>query len=125
MPHVAKLVLLQFNTDPDCTARRDLLRGLSATVIEDEPRWPIFFDTVARERPDAIVIAGGTLPQHAREAARYLGDGFNTRDIPVFMVDVPKKELDEVRLAAPRAKIVDRSQLASALMSTSNPKNPL
>ena len=115
---MAKLVLLQFNTDPDSTARRDLLRGLGATVIEDEPRWPVFFDTVVRERPDAVVIAGGILPQHAREAARYLGDGFNTRDIPVFMVDVPTKELDEARAAAPRAKIVDHSELANAIKST-------
>ena len=39
-------------------------------------------------------------------------------DVPVFMVDVPTKELDEARAAAPRAKIVDHSELANAIKST-------
>jgi hypothetical protein len=112
---MAKLVLLQFDTDPDCAARREALRSLGATIVEDEPRWPLFFDTVVRERPDAIVIACSTLSQHAREAARYLGDGFNTRDIPVIVVDVPARELEETRAAALRAIIVARSDLASAV----------
>jgi hypothetical protein len=112
---MAKLALLQFDTDPDCGARREALRGIEAIVVEDEPRWPAFFDTVARERPDVIAIACGTLSRHAREAARYLGDGFNTRNIPVFLVDVPAKEVDETKASAPRAMIVDRAELASAL----------
>ena len=115
---MAKLVLLQFDTDPDCEARREILRGLGATIVEDEPRWPVFFDTVVQARPDAVIIAGSMLPEHAREAARYLGDGFNTRDIPVFLVDVPAKEVDETRAAAPRATILDRGSLAAALKKT-------
>jgi len=112
---MAKLALLQFDTDPECAARRDSLRALGATLVEDEPRWPVFFDTIARERPDVIAIACGTLSRHGREAARYLGDGFNTRNIPVFLVDVPSNELVMTRASAPNATIVDRAELASAL----------
>jgi hypothetical protein len=115
---MAKLALLQFKTDPDCAARRDAVKGLSATMVEDEPRWPVFFDAIVRERPDAIVIACSILPQHAREAARYLGDGFNTRDIPVYLVDVPRDEVARAHAAAPRATIVERGELASALART-------
>jgi fructose-1-phosphate kinase PfkB-like protein len=111
---MAKLVLLQFDTDPECAARRDALSSVGATIVEGEPRWPVFFDTVLRERPDAIVIAGSTLSEHAREAARYLGEGFNTRNIPVVLVDVPPKELELTREAAPRTIIVKRDELAQA-----------
>jgi len=118
---MAKLALLQFDTDPECAARRDALRALGVTVVEDEPRWPVFFDTVARERPDVIAIACGTLSRHAREAARYLGDGFNTRNIPVFLVDVPARELATTRASAPNATIVDRADLATALKKALSP----
>jgi len=114
---MAKIALLQFDTDPECEARRDLLHGVGAAIVEDEPRWPAFFDTIARERPDAIVIACTVLPQHAREAARYLGDGFNTRDIPVYLVDVPSSDYNLTRSAAPRATIIDVKDLPKKLGS--------
>ncbi len=113
-----KLALLQFDTDPRCAARRDALGRVRATLVEDEPRWPTFFDAVVRERPDAIVIACAVLSQHAREAARYLGEGFNTRNIPVFLVDVPSAEYNETRGSAPRATIVELDALPSALEKT-------
>ena len=112
---MAKIALLQFDTDAACAARRDAVAKTGAAVVEGEPRWPAFFDLVTRERPDAIVIACPILPRHAREAARYLGDGFNTRDIPVYLVDVPPSDYNEFRASAPRATIVDMSDLQSAL----------
>ena len=112
---MAKLALLQFDTDPACGARRAAVASLGATVVEGEPRWPAFFDLITRERPDVIVIACAILSRHAREAARYLGDGFNTRNIPVYLVDVPAAEYNETRASAPRATIVNPSDLASTL----------
>ena len=112
---MAKILLLQFDSDPDCAVRRDLLSGLGATLVVDEPRWPTFFDTLNRERPDVIVISLAVIPSHGREAARYIKDGFNTRNIPVILTDVPAKEIDVVRKSAPTAVIVERSDLADAV----------
>ncbi|HYK53098.1 MAG TPA: hypothetical protein VEV38_06180 [Candidatus Eremiobacteraceae bacterium] len=112
---MAKLALLQFDTDPACAARRAAVASLGATVVEGEPRWPAFFDLITKERPDAIIIACSILPRHPREAARYLGDGFNSRNIPVYLVDVPGAEYNEFHASAPRATIVQLSELASAL----------
>ena len=114
-----KLALLQFDTDPDCAARREALARIRATLVEDEPRWPAFFDTIVRQRPDAIVIACSVLPQHAREAARYLGDGFNTRNIPVFLVDVPSAQYNDFRSSAPRATIVENLDALAAAIEKS------
>jgi hypothetical protein len=110
-----KIVLLQFDTDADCAARREALSGIGATIVEGEPRWPTFFDIIARERPDIIVIACTVIPQHGREAARYLGDGFNTRDIPVVLTDVAPRDLDATRKSAPKAQIVSREGLAGTV----------
>ena len=62
-----------------------------------------------------IVIACAILSRHPREAARYLGDGFNTRNIPVYLVDVQAAEYNETRTSAPRATIVELSELPSTL----------
>jgi hypothetical protein len=110
-----KLALLQFDTDPDRESRRRLLSGLGANVVETEPRWPTFFQTIERERPDAVVIACSVIPQHAREAARYLGEGFNTRNIPVVLVDVLPRDLTATLTAAPSATIVDGDGLVDAV----------
>ena len=112
---MGKLALLQFDTDPACAARRAAVGSLGMIVVEGEPRWPAFFDLVTKERPDAIVIACAMLPRHPREAARYLGDGFNTRNIPVYLVDVPAAEHNEFSASAPRARIVSMDDLASAI----------
>jgi fructose-1-phosphate kinase PfkB-like protein len=112
---MAKLALLQFVTDPECANRRALLATLGMMMVEAEPRWPVFFDVIERERPDVIVIACGVIPQHAREAARYLGDGFNTRNIPVILVDVRPENLSATKASAPNAIIVDRPDLAAAV----------
>ncbi|HET9343539.1 MAG TPA: hypothetical protein VFO25_11565 [Candidatus Eremiobacteraceae bacterium] len=112
---MAKIALLQFDTDPACAARRAAVASLGATVVEGEPRWPAFFDLITKERPDVIVIACAILSRHAREAARYLGDGFNTRNIPVYLVDVPSAEYNETRASAPRATILGLDELRSAL----------
>lgn len=108
---MAKLALLQFDTDPACAARRSAVASLGMTVVEGEPRWPAFFDLITKERPDVIVIACAILPRHPREAARYLGDGFNTRNIPVYLVDVPGAEYNEFQASAPRATIVTLAEL--------------
>jgi hypothetical protein len=112
---MAKIALLQFSTDPDGADRRAQLAGLGAQLVEDEPRWPAFFQTIERERPAVIVIACGIIAQHAREAARYLGDGFNTRNIPVILVDVAAKAMEATRKAAPNAAIVARADLAKTV----------
>jgi hypothetical protein len=112
---MAKIVLLQFETDPESAQRRKTLAGIGAEVVEDVPRWPTFFQTVERVRPDAVVIACGAIASHGREAARYLGDGFNTRNIPVVLVDVPAAEIAMTRESAPAASIVDRGGLAEAV----------
>ncbi|HXM18035.1 MAG TPA: hypothetical protein VN934_04430 [Candidatus Tumulicola sp.] len=112
---MAKILLLQFHTDPGCDERRKLLADLGATLVEAEPRWPTFFDVVTQERPDVIVISCATLPSHGREAARYIKDGFNTRNIPAILTDVAPSDLDKTRQAAPTAEIIDRKGLAEAV----------
>jgi hypothetical protein len=113
--HMPKILLLQFDTDPACAERRGILESTGMTVVESEPRWPTFFDVVSAERPDVIVIAASRIPSHAYEAARYLGEGFNTRNIPVFLVDVVRKDLPRAKASAPAATVVERSGLARAV----------
>jgi hypothetical protein len=117
-----KVLLLQFDTDPDCAQRRSILEKTGATLAESEPRWPSFFEVVTAQRPDTIVIAASRVPSHAFEAARYLGEGFNTRNIPVFLVDVLPKDLVKAKQSAPQAKIVDRNALLTAVQSTLAPR---
>jgi len=112
---VAKILLLQFDSDPDCAARREALSALGATLVESEPRWPTFFDVLNRERPDVVVISLGAIPSHGREAARYIKDGFNSRNLPVFLTDVPAKDIDKCRKSAPTAVIVERRDLHDAV----------
>ena len=110
-----KVLLLQFDTDPARAERRLLLDRTGAMIAEAEPLWPTFFDAIAAQRPDAIVIAASRIPSHAFEAARYLGDGFNTRDIPVILVDVASKDMRRAKTSAPQAKIVDRKALEESV----------
>ncbi|MBC5804909.1 MAG: hypothetical protein DLM53_06775 [Candidatus Eremiobacter antarcticus] len=112
------ILLLQFRNDPECGARRDLLSHDAMDVAEAEPRWPVFFEAVNVRRPDVIVIACSRLPSHAFECARYLGDGFNTRDIPVLLVDVRENDLMKARSSANRARIVGRDQLECTVRET-------
>lgn len=112
---MTKALLLQFDTDPACAQRCEILQKSGVTLVEAEPRWPTFFDAVNEHQPDIIVIACSTIPSHAFEAARYLGEGFNTRDIPVILVDVEQKDLARAQESAPRARIVERSALAQVL----------
>ena len=115
---MAKVLLLQFDTDPACAQRRTALAATAATLVEAEPRWPTFFDVVTAERPDVIVIAASRIPSHAYEAARYLGEGFNTRDIPVVLVDVARKDEPKARRSAPQATIVDNDDMVAAVERT-------
>ena len=117
-----KVLLLQFDTDPARAERRTILESTGMTVVEAEPQWPTFFDVVTAQRPDVIVIAASTIPSHAFEAARYLGEGFNTRNIPVLLVDVNPKDVAPARTSAPQAKIVERSALAFAVKEALQPK---
>jgi len=119
---MAKVLLLQFDTDPARAERRTILESTGMAVVEAEPRWPTFFDVVTAQRPDIIVIAASTIPTHAFEAARYLGDGFNTRNIPVLLVDVNPKDHARAQTSAPQAKIVDRAALAGAVKEALQPK---
>lgn len=112
---MTKVLLLQFKTDPACAERRQTLQGSGATVVEAEPRWPVFFDAVDANRPDVVAIAASVIPSHAFEAARYLGEGFNTRDIPVFLVDVAPKDLPKAQSSAPRAVIIGTTELRPEL----------
>ena len=118
---MSKVLLLQFETDPESAARRQALNAAGVSLTEDEPRWPNFFATVTAQRPDVIAIACSRLPDYAREAARYLGEGFNTRDIPLLLVDAPEKERaaleSYVRTYQPNAKFVQTGELAAALGS--------
>jgi hypothetical protein len=112
---MTKILLLQFHSDPHCAEHRAALAGLGATLAEAEPRWPTFFNVLNRERPDVVVISLGCIPSHGREAARYIKDGFNTRNLPVFLVDVPAKEIEASRKSAPSAAIVERADLHDAV----------
>lgn len=112
---MAKILLLQFDGDPHRVSHREALGKLGATLVEAEPRWPRFFDVLDRERPDIVVISLGKIPSHGREAARYIKDGFNTRNLPVFLTDVPAKEIDTARKSAPDAVIVDDDELHDAV----------
>ena len=95
--------------------RRVLVEDSGATLVEDEPRWPIFFRTLRTRRPDAIVISCGKLPVHGREAARYINDGFNTRDIPVILTDVAPTDMARTMISAPESIVVERGGLTRAL----------
>lgn len=110
-----KVLLLQFKTDPACAERRDALAKTGALVDEAEPRWPVFFDALSANRPDVIVIAASTIPSHGIEAARYLGDGFNTRDFPVYLLDVAPKDQAKAKQSAPRAHLIDTAGLPNAI----------
>jgi hypothetical protein len=112
---MAKVLLLQFQSDPARTATREQLSGLGATLVEGEPRWPTFFDLLNREHPDIVVISLGKSPSHGREAARYIKDGFNTRNLPVFLTDVPARDIDACRKSAPGAAIVELRDLHDAV----------
>jgi hypothetical protein len=112
---MAKILLLQFDTDPGCSVHREALSALGAALVEAEPRWPTFFDVLNKERPDIVVISLGAIPSHGREAARYIKDGFNTRNLPVFLTDVPAKDIDKCRKSAPTAVIVERKDLHDAV----------
>jgi hypothetical protein len=113
-----KVLLLQFKTDPACAARREILAKTGARLTEAEPRWPVFFDAQQSDRPDIIAIAASVIPSHAIEAARYLGDGFNTRDIPVYLVDVQPNDVACARTSAPRAHLIDSSALSTIVATT-------
>jgi hypothetical protein len=110
-----KVLLLQFKTDPACATRREALAKIGAAVTEAEPRWPVFFDALKTNRPDVIAIGAGTIPSHGIEAARYLGEGFNTRDIPVYLLDVAPKDRTKAQTSAPRAQIVETIALPEVL----------
>lgn len=114
---MSTVLLLQFDTDENCAERRVLIEDSGATLVEDEPRWPTFFRSLVTSRPDAIVISCGKLPVHGREAARYLNDGFNTRNIPVLVTDVAPGDVTETKKAAPKSVVVERSGLTRALKS--------
>jgi hypothetical protein len=114
---MSKALLLQFDSDPRCAERRSALQGAAVELAEAEPRWPAFFDAVRREQPAAIIIACSKIPSHALEAARYLSDGFNTRDIPLILVDVLPKDSDTARAVAPRATIADAGGLVNAVQA--------
>jgi hypothetical protein len=117
-----KVLLLQFDTDPACAERRAIVESTGMTLVEAEPRWPTFFDVVTAQRPDVIVIAASKIPSHAFEAARYLGEGFNTRNIPVLLVDVSTKDYARAQTSAPQAKIVERMALVTAIKEALQPK---
>ena len=114
---MAVVLLLQFDTDENCAERRVLIEDSGATLVEDEPRWPTFFRTLRLRRPDAIVISCGKLPVHGREAARYINDGFNTRDIPVIITDVAARDVAKAKTSAPKALVVERGGLTRALQA--------
>ena len=117
-----KVLLLQFDTDPARAERRTIVENTGVMLVEAEPRWPTFFDVVTAQRPDVIVIAATKIPLHAFEAARYLGEGFNTRNIPVLLTDVQPKDLQKAKTSAPQAKIVERSALGNAVKEALQPK---
>ncbi|HKW45733.1 MAG TPA: hypothetical protein VJN22_08745 [Candidatus Eremiobacteraceae bacterium] len=112
---MANVLLLQFDTDENCAERRVLIEDTGANLLEDEPRWPTFFRMLLTAKPDAIVISCGKLPVHGREAARYINDGFNTRNIPVIVTDVAPDDIAKTKLAAPKAIVVERAGLTRAL----------
>lgn len=112
---MAKVLLLRFDSDPGCAPLRDALSSLGATLVEAEPRWPTFFDALNREHPDIVVISLGAIPSHGREAARYIKDGFNSRNLPVFLTDVPARDIDACRMSAPSAVIVEHRDLHDAV----------
>lgn len=113
-----KILLLQFDTDPQGQARRVLLKSVPADLVEGEPQWPGFFDVVTAQRPDVIVIGCSRLARNGIEAARYLNEGFNTRNIPVILVDVDPRDAENARTSAPLATIVAQSALAQAVNDT-------
>lgn len=119
---MAKVLLLQFDTDSARNERRRALESTGMTVVEAAPRWPTFFDAVTAQRPDVIVIAASKIPTHAFEAARYLGEGFNTRNIPVLLVDVNPKDRARAQTSAPQSKIVERAVLVDAVKEAWQPK---
>ncbi len=112
---MARVVLLQFDTDPGCAERRAIVASVCPDFAEAEPRWPIFFETLSKLSPEVAVISCGKLPSHGREAARYINEGFNTRNIAVLLTDVAEHDLARTQTAAPASTIVDRERLAEEL----------
>jgi hypothetical protein len=112
---MARVVLLQFDTDPGCAEQRALVASVYPEFAEAEPRWPLFFEALAQHRPEIVVISCAKLPSHGREAARYINEGFNTRNMDVLLTGVAPKERARTHAAAPESDIVDQNRLADEL----------
>jgi len=112
---MARVVLLQFDTDPGCAVRRAQIASVYPDFAEAEPRWPVFFDVLREQGPDLVVISCSKLPSHGREAARYINEGFNTRDIDVLLIDVAPHERSRTHAAAPMSHIVGRDRLTEEI----------
>ena len=112
---MARVVLLQFDSDPGCAERRERIATVDPDFAEAEPRWPTFFETLSAQRPDVVVISCGKLPSHGREAARYINEGFNTRNMVVLLTDVAPQDRARTHSAAPESTIVGRDRLLEEL----------
>jgi hypothetical protein len=112
---MTRVVLLQFDTDPACAENRALVAGIYPEFAEEEPRWPLFFEALAQHRPDIVVISCAKLPSHGREAARYINEGFNTRNMDVLLIGVAPNERARTHAAAPESEIIEKDRLAAEL----------
>jgi len=86
-----------------------------ARVVVAEPRWPGFHEVAKKEKPAAIAIDFSLAPSHSLETADYLAKAKETRETPLYVLNVPDDRLDLLRKRLPQALLVSESELAEQL----------
>lgn len=108
------LLYLHF-AGPERDARVQKLGRSGARVVVAEPRWPGFHEVAKKEKPVALAIDFSQAPSHSLETADYLAKAKETRETPLYVLNVPEDRLDIVRKRLPQAAFVSEIELAEQL----------
>jgi hypothetical protein len=108
------LLYLQFEGG-DRTQRVARLERSGARVIVAEPKWPGFFELAKKEKPYAIALDFSRAPSHALETADYIAKAKETKETPLYLLQVPEDRLDLVAKRLPQAGVVTEQELSGRL----------
>lgn len=96
-------------------ARVQKLAKSGAQILVSEPHWPGFFEIAKKEKPYAIAIDFSYAPSHALETADYIAKAKETREVSLYILNVPPDRLDLVKKRLSRASIVTEQELSERL----------
>ena len=99
----------------DRAQRVQKLEKSGARVVVTEPKWPGFFEVAKKEKPYAIAIDFSRAPSHALETADYLAKAKETRETPIYLLQVPDDRVDVVQKRLPQAALVTEQELSGKL----------